>query len=64
MPLLLILGEKDGVNTKSPSVICERLATCIPKLNCEILDDAGHLWGPKHFESAGGLIDKFLESAT
>jgi len=64
MPVLLILGEKDIVNTQTPSAICEKLATHIQKLRCEIFADAGHLWAPKHFKSAGEFIESFLSDVT
>lgn len=63
MPVLLILGQKDGVNNESPTEITQKMSGMLPQFNCEVFDDAGHLWAPKHFDQAGQLIETFLRNS-
>jgi len=63
MPVLLLQGRRDSVNSGAAEEICQRMAASIPNLDCETLDDAGHLWAQEHFIKAGELIAQFLKCA-
>lgn len=63
MPVLLIQGGRDKVNSITAAEVCEKLDELVPIIICENFEDAGHLWAPEHFSKAGVVVRAFYENA-